>query len=79
MANKYEHPERVEHPERLSLEETRKYIRAANSPAKIAIITEASQKQVEAKSLYNRGALTPLDYAEQCYQIWAEAEQKLRR
>ena len=52
--------------------------RKANSPSRQFAIQEAEKKQFEAKSQYNRRLLTPLDYAEQCYLIWSECEQKLR-
>ena len=52
--------------------------RKTNSPARQAAIQEAEKKCFEAKSQYNRGLLTPLDFAEQCYLIWSECEQKIR-
>ena len=52
--------------------------RRANSPSRRFAIQEAEKKQFEAKSQYNRGLLTPLGYAEQCYLIWSECEQKIR-
>ena len=53
--------------------------RKANSVTNVNLVTEAGQQQFEAKSRYNRGLLTPLEYANQCSVIWLSCAEQIQK
>jgi len=62
----------------ISPEEALRKIKEANTPERQAIAKKAEDDCLIAKAQYERGLLTPLDYADTCRSIWSEAEQTLR-